>query len=196
VTIAFDAIESRFRELRDFVLNDLNLLLGSPRGGNYAAALLIATACEALGHLRYESGGGSKFFEEYMLPENWRPVSDSLFNALRNGLAHRFAPKVLLQVNSGPIELGISWREKPHLRCDQEKGCVYLNITNMAQSLALAFEAYDSQLREDPVFRDRFDQRWGKGRVVEVQDATERHAWRQLLSHNSASQPTPASGRG
>lgn len=96
---SFDLIEKEFYKLRDFVLNDLALLVILPKGGNYAAALLVATACEALGLLRYESGKGDEFFKNYLVPERWRPVASTIFDALRNGLAHSFETKVIVQID-------------------------------------------------------------------------------------------------
>jgi len=57
VSNCFDGIKEEFYELRNFILGDLRILLDSPVGGNYAAALLITNACEVIGPLRYENNG-------------------------------------------------------------------------------------------------------------------------------------------
>lgn len=48
MVLEFDEINEYFLELKAFVLNDLGIITNATIGGNYAAALLITTACEAL----------------------------------------------------------------------------------------------------------------------------------------------------
>jgi len=62
VAVKFDDIKGDFLELKGFVLSDLEIITSAPRGGNYAATLLITTACEALGTVRYgKKDGGVDF---------------------------------------------------------------------------------------------------------------------------------------
>jgi hypothetical protein len=182
VTVPFDSIKNEFYELRDFILNDLDLLVWLPRGGNYAAALLIATACEAIGQLRYETGGGSKFFKNYLVPNDWRPVASSIFDALRNGLAHSFATKAILQIPEAPLELGISWKDKSHFTYDPNEGCVYINVADLSRALKHALEVYGKELQADPKLCDLFRKRRQRKRIVDVLDPAEREAWKRLLA--------------
>jgi hypothetical protein len=88
VAVEFNEIKDDFLELEGFVLTDLGIITNAPKGGNYAAALLITAACEALGTLRYgRKDAGVDFFENYLVPEQWREVSKSIYHALRDGLA-------------------------------------------------------------------------------------------------------------
>jgi tetratricopeptide (TPR) repeat protein len=53
--------------------------------------LVVTSACEALGRLRFGTeSGGSRFFGEYLLPVDWRPAANHLYDAVRNGLAHAY----------------------------------------------------------------------------------------------------------
>lgn len=89
MAISYQAIEKDFRNLRDFILNDLELILSHQTGGNYSAILLITAACEAVGRLRYGArNGGGHFFREYLLPPEWSTVGNFLYDGLRNGLSH------------------------------------------------------------------------------------------------------------
>ena len=182
MTISFDSIKNDFYELRDFILNDLELLVSLPRGGNYAAALLITTACETIGRLRYKAGDGSEFFKNYLVPNDWKPVAFSIFDALRNGLAHSFATKAIIQIPEAPLELGISWKEKPHFTYDPNEGCVYINIADLSRALKRGFDIYEKELRADPKLSDLFRKRRQRKRALDVRDHTEGEAWKKLLS--------------
>jgi hypothetical protein len=88
VAVAFNEIKDDFLELQGFVLTDLGIITNAPKGGNYAAALLITTACEALGTLRYgKKDGGVDFFENYLLPGQWRMVSKSILRRIKEWLS-------------------------------------------------------------------------------------------------------------
>jgi hypothetical protein len=184
VSDSFDLIEKEFYELRDFVLNDLDLLINLPKGSNYTAALLVATACEVLGRLRYESGKGDEFFKNYLVPENWRPVASTIFDALRNGLAHSFATKVIVQIPGKELNLGISWKEKPHFVYDAKESCVYLNVRNLSYALRHAFEQYETELRTDTNLCELFRKRRRKKMTINVRNDAERQEWERLLSHD------------
>src|SRR5207253_713989 len=100
MAIDFENIRKDFEELQGFVLTDLEIITRAPTGGNYAAALLITTACEALGTLLYGTdSGGTDFFANYLLPPRWRPVAKSIYDALRNGLAHSFSTKAIVNAS-------------------------------------------------------------------------------------------------
>ncbi|MGH8629011.1 MAG: hypothetical protein ACREYC_28410, partial [Gammaproteobacteria bacterium] len=99
MAVAFEDIKDEFLELKNFVLFDLKLIIRAKRGGNYAAALLVVTACEATGTLRYgrKHGGGLDLFRDYLVPDKWRSVSKSIYHALRDGLAHSFLTKAIVK---------------------------------------------------------------------------------------------------
>ncbi len=177
----FDAIKDDFTELRDFFVNDLRILLQSPIGGNYAAVLVTTTACEVLGPLRFENNGERTFFREYLVPNAWRPLAGSLYDALRNGLAHSYATKTIVNIDGLRVELGISWQEKPHLRFDSEASTVYINVRELVQTLILGFETYENELKSEQELCERFRMRREKKRIVNVPDA-ERQAWKKLVS--------------
>jgi hypothetical protein len=170
VSSCFDSIKEEFYELRDFILVDLRILLGSPAGGNYAAALLITTACEVVGPLRYENNGEREFFKNYLIPETWRPVAASVYDALRNGLAHSFATKTIMQINGSPVEIGVSWKDKPHFKYDATEATVYINVRELSEALERAFEAYENELANQSDLCDLFRKRRQRKRTVDIQD--------------------------
>ena len=182
MAVPFDKIKADFSELRDFVINDLNLITNAPKGGNYAAALLVVTACEAAGSLRYGStDGGLDFFREYLIPKKWSPVSKSIYDALRNGLAHSFVTKAILKATNKPVELGISWSNENHFEYDPSRATVFINIQEFSKSLKEAFRRYEEELKEHAELRDRFIRCRKKQRVYEVRNPTEKSEWKKLL---------------
>lgn len=182
MAVEFNQIKDDFLELEGFVLNDLGIITNVPKGGNYAAALLITTACETLGTLRYgKKDGGVDFFENYLLPERWRVVSKSIYEALRNGLAHSFSTKVIVNASDKPIELGISWSKEPHFSYDSSRSVLFLNIQRLSKDLRGAFSRYQSELQQDADLRDRFVGWRKKQRVYQVQNEGEREKWNALV---------------
>ncbi len=106
-----DAILGEYDELQSFLLSDLRRIVALDVGGNFAVAALVAVACDALSKLQRRRD--HEVFAE-MLPLEWRPVSKSLYDALRNGLAHRYTMKTIV-LRRRQIGLGISWRQVEHL---------------------------------------------------------------------------------
>lgn len=189
MAVTFANIEADFSELRDFVLFDLNLITSSPEGGNYAAALLIVTACEAAGMLRYGNrDGGLAFFREYLMPRKWHPVSKSIYDALRNGLAHSFVTKAILKATSKPIELGISWDKENHFEYDSGRTTLFINVQDFSKSLKEAFYRYEEELKQSAELRYLFVKWRKKQRVHEVKNEKEKNEWKKLLNQLTSSQ--------
>ena len=186
MTVEMEKIEDDFQELKAIVLNDLGIITNAAKGGNYAAVLLIATACEALGTLRYgRKDGGQSFFENYLLPEPWRVVSKSIYDALRNGLAHSFSTKTVVIASGKPIEMGISWSKEKHLSYDSDSSVLFLNVQQMANDLRSAFDRYQSELQRSAKLRDRFNTWRQRQRIYQVQNENERGKWSALLNQTA-----------
>lgn len=188
MAIPFKTIDESFRNLRAFILHDLELIVSRPKGGNYAAVLLITSACEALGRLRYgtEDGGGS-FFRYYLLPEGWQSVAAHLYDALRNGLAHAYATKMVVQVGDRPVEIVISWREKEHLSFASDQSQLFINVQVLATSLHKAFGRYEKDLRSDTQLRELYHKWITRRAQVHVTQQYARETWQRLLAASNRS---------
>ena len=182
VTATYNDIKDDFEELRDFFTNDLRILIQSSVGGNYAAVLIATTACEVLGPLRFENNGEREFFRMYLLPETWRTVAPSLYDALRNGLAHSYATKTILNINGADLELGISWSEKPHLQFDHKHSVLYINVRKLAQQVSEALAVYEEELKAQPKLCVLYAERRKRKRIINVHTSVEREEWKALLS--------------
>lgn len=183
--INYEDIKEDVAELWSFFQNDLSILIRSPVGGNYAAVFLATTACEVLGPLRFISNGDREFFRNYMVPASWREVASSLYDALRNGLAHSYATKTILNVNGGDLELGISWSKMPHLSFNEQKSVLYINARDFAEKVTAALVEYQSELQAQPDLCALYAERRLKKRIINVHTPVEHEAWKALLSGNA-----------
>jgi hypothetical protein len=168
-----------FEELRSFVLNDLDQVVGLEKGANYAAAAIIACAHETLARLHSPQVPDYATFGE-ALPSSWKLVARSLYDALRNGIVHGYATKALI-VNGQRLELSISWREHRHLSFDAVGGILYLNVQQMAADLHEAFTRYENVLRADAAARESFQRKRRKAREVHPQ-GDQKAAWLDVLN--------------
>jgi hypothetical protein len=182
MTVNYDDIKDDFQELRSFFKNDLHILIQSSVGGNYATVLVATTACEVLGPLRFENNGEREFFSKYLLPDTWHAVAPSLYDALRNGLAHSYATKTILHINGANLELSISWSEKPHLKFDCQHSILYINVRELAQRVNEALATYETELKTQPQLCALYAKRRQKKRTINIHTSSEREAWKALLS--------------
>ena len=140
------------------------------------------TACEALGSLRYgKKDGGSDFFENYLLPKKWRIVSRSIYDALRNGLAHSFSTKVFISAPDKPIELGISWGKETHFSYDSNCSVLFINVLQLSNDLRNAFSRYKTELQQAPELRDLFVVWRKKQRFYKLQNINDIFNWKMLI---------------
>jgi hypothetical protein len=154
--VSYEDIREAFEEVGHNLSYDLCLLKSQILGGNYTTAFLIACACETLSRYTYGRQNGVRLFSEKMLPKEWRPVAPSLFDAIRNGIAHNFQTKHI-RIGDSLVDIGISWRQQPHLRFSPDKKVLYLNIQTMAQQILDLLSEYEQTLRTDSKLRLRFD---------------------------------------
>jgi hypothetical protein len=153
--VSYEDIRETFEKIHAYFTYDLKLLSGQSKGGNYITALLIACACETLARFRYGKSNGAQFFAKEMLTEEWRPVAPSLFDAMRNGIAHCYETKPI-RIDDKLIDIGISWREHPHLQFSRDKNVLYLNIQTMAEQILKLLQEYESSLKADQKLRLQF----------------------------------------
>ena len=181
--IPYSRIKTRFERIRHFITNDLGLLANQPSGGNYLAAFMIACACETIAWFRYGTNKGERIFADKLLPPTWQPVASSLYDAMRNGIAHRYETKTLC-IGDKPLEIGISWKKKPHLRFSRNRKVVFLNIQTLAQLVFEMLDAYEQDLKAEASLRERFYQSM-KGKWEQKPKGAELEAWKRILSNGA-----------
>lgn len=174
--------QTAFERLRQFLLTDLDRIIGQEVGGNYAATTLIAVGCEILGKLKYGGKGteaGRRFFGELVRERVPTAVADTIFDAIRNGLAHWYDTQEI-RVDGQRLSVGISWRERPHLCVDRKTAILYVNVRDLFKDFTEAVERYARLLLEDVAARRKFLKAWQKSRV-RATHVQERAAWLELL---------------
>jgi hypothetical protein len=179
MAVKFDQVKPLLDELRANLLDDLKRITRQPEGGNYAAVAVVGCACEALGRLRYgKKDGGSDFFTCYVLPERWQPVGPDLYEALRHGIAHGYETKTI-ELGKGKLNVGVSWREKPHLTFEEGRSTLFINVPELAADLGRALDRYEAELLEREDLRDLFYTHWRKGHSVR---RPQKAAWQALFA--------------
>ena len=184
-------MHSRIASFRDNVFNDLKILTSRRKGGNYAVGLVVTAACEALGRLRFGTAdSGRKFFVARMLPSKFHPVQKSIWNSLRNGLAHHFETKILASSDLKPFDIGIAWRKGPHYRIIQSPRCLCINAAELVNDLASAFEALALEIQSDRSLAERMGSNYQRMLVVQL-EGSEKAAWEILIGHSTRRLTSP-----
>ncbi|HSL03489.1 MAG TPA: hypothetical protein VK901_08125 [Nitrospiraceae bacterium] len=178
--IPYSRIKTRYKRVRHFLTNDLKLLVIQPSGGNYLAAFMIACACETISWFRYGTNKGDSIFAEKLLSPAWQPVASSLYDAMRNWIAHRYETKTL-RIADKRLEIGISWKKKPHLSFSRNRKVVFLNIQTLSEQVFHMLDEYEEELKTNSSLRERFYQSM-KGKWQQKPDGGELEAWKTILS--------------
>src|SRR5438132_7686229 len=100
MAVPYESIRAEVERLRAYVTHDLDILIAQEVGGNYLATALITCACDALSYLKYgHRNRGDLFFAE-VLPDLWKPIAKTLYDAIRNGIIHTYETKLSSLVRS------------------------------------------------------------------------------------------------
>src|SRR5688500_13696948 len=92
--LSFEDIKTEFDESLGYIKNDISALCRQNERVNYTVALLVACGCEVLA----EGWGGRRphdVFAELLPDTDWKALAKPLYEALRNGLTHKFDTKHL-----------------------------------------------------------------------------------------------------
>ena len=120
-----------FRQLRTYISQDVQQILSLDRGGNYAAALLVAIASEALSRLQglEKKSVFRRLVMPYGLDEH---MADDLFVAVRQELAHMYDTK-LIKVGRRLFGIYVGWGGHAHMTIlrDRDPNGLYLNVKTM-----------------------------------------------------------------
>jgi hypothetical protein len=184
VTVTYPQIEKRFNKLRRYITGDLRRLVKQPKGGQYLAAFLIACACETVGWFKYGNNqSGARVLAGELLPPKFRRVAPSLYDAMRNGIAHRYETKTIC-IGDKRLDIGISWRKKPHLGFSRRKDVIFLNVQLLARQVYRMFSKYKRELEADAALREKFyesmNRKWEK-KFDNPREKQELEAWERLL---------------
>ena len=177
MAVSFGKIEKKFNETFGFIEADLRAILDLEVGGNYAVALIVACACDTLAKYRCEKKDQEAEVFKELLPKGnpYRDAARPIYKALRNGLVHRYSPKVVrigrLHFNGQTLGIAIAWKEGKHLSV-MTIGRVpnlILNVRQLCDALFREFENYRCHLKKDAQARQSFLDKY-ENNIEEVTD--------------------------
>jgi hypothetical protein len=174
IAIPFERIESDFRRLRDFVLNDLDRIVESDVGGNYTATALISASTT-----RWRASATPRETQASCHSAAGSPSHGALSPPPCITPSERTRPRIrhaAIRVGGREIELVIAWRGGRHLTLDNRARLVLRAERTSRTVLRAAFDAYEAVLRRDAAHRDLFVQR--ANRAVPVPGGRRRRASR------------------
>lgn len=161
--IAFKEIEKEFKETFGYVRQDIEAILNNNLGLNYTIALLVCCACEMLTwHRGLRDDQAHEVFSS-LLPDTEpyrdRAVGKTLWEALRNGLAHKFRPDTI-RIENDEWRFAISSGGGPHVRVTKgQPHWIHLNIRECSLRIGSQINAYEQELRASADARLRFHQK-------------------------------------
>ena len=142
--IAFKEIEKEFSETFGYVRQDIAELLKSDHPLHYSVALLVCCACEMLTWHRGLRDDQAHVVFTSLLPdtEPCKAVGKTLWEALRNGLAHNFRPDTI-KIGDDEWRFTIfSHGFGPRMRVTKGRPhWIHLNIRDLASRVNLEIDA-------------------------------------------------------
>lgn len=179
--IEFAKIEKQFEETLGFLQRDLSRIRVLEPGVNYAAAALIACACEVIAKRR--GAAGADVFKNLLPPGRpYELISKTLYEALRNGLVHGYDTKEIV-FDGTSIGLMIAWKETRHLSVVPHGGkqCLVLNVQALSDRLSSEIDKFREELKQSPEARDKFFTTCRRDERKEVHDV-EAIEWRSMMT--------------
>ena len=109
-------------------------------------------------------------------------LGDSLYTALRDGLAHGFDTKHLDVGSSAAIQIYISWGNQNVVEIRRVGGDlgVFVGVQPLAEALIAKIDAFEAQLRANEETRTMFKEACEYQRVKPL-DHNELAAWNRLV---------------
>ena len=160
--IAFKEIEKEFSETFGYVRQDIAELLKNDRPLHYTVALLVCCACEMLTwHRDLRDDQAHEVFTSFLPDaEPYKAVGKTLWEALRNGLAHNFRPDTI-RIEGDAWRFTISSRRSdPRISVTRGRPhWIRLNIRDFSSRVIPQIDAYEQELRTSADARLRFHER-------------------------------------
>ena len=180
VEVTFAKIENEFRETFGYVRQDIAAIRKKNLSLNYTVALLICCACEMLAwHKNLEA---DEVFTS-LLPdtEPYPVIGKTLFEALRNGLAHNFRPDTII-IGSHQWRFSFIPQQGPQVSVRKgEPNWLQLNVQDLEEQVKAKIKAYEEELQQSQSARLKFLEKSKKSMRTKFPGARIAEAWKSLL---------------
>ena len=178
--IEFTRISKEFQETFGYVRQDIESIRQANLGLNYTVVLLICCACQMLAW--HKDLTDDQVFTS-LLPDGkpWSLLGKVIFEALRNGLAHRFRPDTL-RIGDELWRFSIFWQGgTPVSIARGNPNWLLMSAKFLEESVIRRIDAYEQELREDARARVKFLEKSQKCiREIPSQAGGVVTAWRTL----------------
>lgn len=181
----YNEIKEEFDNSLGYIRNDITAIRQGAATINYTVMLLIGCGCEMLAAtLGDRKRRGERVFAELLPPGDWRLLADSIYTALRDGLAHGFDTKHL-DVGGTLIQIQVSWSNANACEIIQTPKGPWLRIgvSPIATALIAKINEYEKLLQAPAneearvLFKKSCDQQRTK-----PLNQHERAAWTRLMT--------------
>lgn len=121
---------------------------------HYVAAVVMAIGCEAVGRLLNAMDGGSREAHDIFAKElvcQYIQLDDEMgqnvFDAIRNGIAHRYETKPIELKDGRQIRVIVNWGEgRPHFGVCRDPLGIYINLFQMKRDFEAMLDRYRDAL--------------------------------------------------
>lgn len=145
--VPFSEIQEEFDETFGYVRQDIQAVLKSDLRLHYTLALLTCCACEMLSWHKGHRNPHAIFVELLPRTPHHQQTGRTLWEALRNGLAHRFRPDTI-QIDTTSWRFSISSGAEPIIGCRLgDPLWIQINIRRFSSLVIERIDAYEQELR-------------------------------------------------
>lgn len=145
-SVSFAEIKQEFDETLGYIRQDIRALGNSDLHLNYTLLLLICCACDSIAWHR-----DLRDYEVFvsLLPDPFKPIGKSMFEAIRNGLAHRFRPDTVV-IGGSHCRFTIFWKGAAHLSVIKgQPDWLRLNNRDLTDAIVQQIDKYEAELNHD-----------------------------------------------
>lgn len=182
--VAFTQIEKEFKETFGYIRQDMAAIRRADLRLNYTVTLLICCACQMLAWHRNLKD--DQVFTS-LLPndERYKLIGKTIFEALRNGLAHRFRPDTV-KIGKEQWRFSIAWKGGTDATAiEGTPNWLQLNVKVLAERMTAQINEYEVELKTSPSARVNFQEK-SKKCVKDVSGKSEQvsriaEAWRSVI---------------
>jgi hypothetical protein len=179
-SLSFADIEKEFDESLGYIKNDISALCRQNEKVNYTVALLVACGCEVLAVGRGDRKRPHDVFAELLPTNDWKALAKPLYEALRNGLAHKFDTKHL-HVDGQRIQIYFFWTRKKIVDIRPGGTGLFIGTRPLGALLCTKIEEFRQKLQTDAAARELFRRAY-KSQNMTGCSTTETAAWKRLLA--------------